>query len=167
MTFFFLRFPLKWLIRCISPVVILKMLIGLLSGRRRRNLHLYYLSAGEAQKRPAWPEQPPRTGPRLAQIWQQASRGSGRKVLCVPHTSLGRGSGSMSGDGGRGRAGVVMVHPTGAVGPRYPVPSGPERHLHSGFQGGWMSREDVWRADTQRGLASQPGCSSPSTELDS
>ena len=44
---------------------------------------------------------------------------------------------------------------------------GPERHLHSGFQGGWMSREDVWRADTQRGLASQPGCNSPSTELDS
>ena len=41
-------------------MVILKMLIGLFSGRRRRNLPPYYLSAGEAQKRPTLPEQPPR-----------------------------------------------------------------------------------------------------------
>ena len=135
-------------------MVILKMLIGLFSGRRRRNLPPYYLSAGEAQKRPALPEQPPRTAPAptLLRVWQRTSWGSGRKVLCVPHTSLGRGSSSMSGDGGRGRAEVIMTHPTGAWGQDTQSHGGPERHLHSGFQGGCMSREDVWRADLKEDL---------------
>lgn len=139
------------------------MLIGLLSGRRR-TLPLYYLSAGEAQKRPAWPEQPPRIGP-----WCQPCYGFGSEQVgdlgerfFVTHTPPweGEAAACLEMVAGIGQGSSWWGQDTQSQGR-------PERHLHSGFQGGWMSREDVWRADTQRGLASQPGCNSSSTELDS
>ena len=151
-------------------MVILKMLIGLLSGRRSRNLPRYYLSAGEAQKRPAWPEQPPRIGP-----WRQPCYGLGGEQVgdlgerfSVSHTPPweGEAAACLEMVAGIGR-GSSRFTPLVQWGQDMQSQGGPERHLHSGFQGGWMSREDVWRADTQRGLASQPGCNSPSTELDS
>lgn len=69
-------------------MVILKMLIGLFSGRRKRNFPSYYLSAGEAQKRPAWPKQPPRTRHRRQPCYGFGSKQVGdlEERFSVSHT---------------------------------------------------------------------------------